>query len=505
MLEYKTLYEISTSLNSEQDIHALVRLAVDKVIETTRAQRGLLLVKGADGNYTFECARQRDKTDIRKPDSEISTTVIRSVLNSGESQIYANAAQDPRLSGSISSHDLNLLSIACAPLKTGDETFGVIYIDNRSLAALFDDRTRLLLDELSKIIAAPLWNSLSRQQLIEQSRQLKQQLEEHKGYDQIIGSSSAMQKVLNLVDQVADTGATVLITGESGAGKELVARRLHCKSSRADREMVILDCSTIADNLLEAELFGHDKGAFTGADKARPGWFEVADHSTIFLDEISEMSPAAQKKLLRLIQFGEFTPVGSKKKKTVDVRLLIATNRNLAQMVAEKTFRADLFYRINVIEISIPPLRERRDDILDIAAYFLQRFARENKKSISDFTASAKTLLLSHDYPGNIRELRNIVHYAVILCRADVIDVDLLSIATMQSPSFALYARTTFKAAKKRHLEQFERAFFKARLTESHGHITRAAASAGMYKKNFIDKMKQYGLRAQDFKDKSSQ
>ena len=257
MFEYKTLYEISILLNSEQDIHTLIRLAVDKVIETTKAQRGLLLMIDVEGDFIFECARNRDKTDIKKPDSEISRTIIQSVLSSGESQILDNALNDPNLSVSASVRDLNLLSIACAPLKTGDDTFGVLYIDNRSLAALFDEHTKLLLDELSAIISVPLNNSLSRQQLIKEQLQLKQQLEEQKGYDQIIGSSPAIQKVLGLVDQVADTDATVLITGESGTGKELFARQLHQKSGRADKELVILDCSTISENLMEAELFGH--------------------------------------------------------------------------------------------------------------------------------------------------------------------------------------------------------------------------------------------------------
>ncbi len=503
MLEYKTLYEISTLLNWESDIHKLIRLAVDKVIETTKAQRGMLLILDRDGEYVFECARNRDNTDIEKPDSEVSKTIIQSVLDSGESQILGNAMNNPELSISASVRNLNLLSIACAPLKAADDTFGVIYIDNRSLASLFDENTKLLLDELSTIISGPIKNSLVRQQLINEQRHLKQQLDEQKGYDQIIGSSPAIKRVMKLIDQVATTDATVLITGESGTGKELFARQIHQKSTRADKEMVILDCSTIADNLLESELFGHDKGAFTGADRARQGWFEVADNSTIFLDEIGEMSLAAQKKLLRLIQFGEFTPVGSKKAKQVDVRIITATNKNLLQMVKEGKFREDLYYRINVFEINIPPLRDRREEILDIATYFLYRFARENRKNISGFTDDAMALLLNHGFPGNIRELRNVIHYAVILCQTDLIDVDLLPILKMTAPSISLTMASTFKEAKQHHLEQFERAYLIERLMESRGNVTRAAARAGMYKKNFIDKMKQYGLDAQDFKEKS--
>ncbi len=498
MLEYKTLYEISTLLNSEPDIHKLIHLAVDKVIEATKAQRGMLLILDRDGQYVFECARNRDKTDIQKPHSEVSSTLIQSVLTSGKSRIQGNALNDPNLSVSASVRDLNLLSIACAPLKIEDDTFGVIYIDNRNLASVFDDNTKLLLDELSAIMSGPIKNSLARQQLIDEQRQLKQQLDEQKGYDQIIGSSSAIKNVLKLVDQVAPTDATVLITGESGTGKELFARQIHQKSNRADKEIVILDCSTIADNLLESELFGHDKGAFTGADRAKQGWFEIADNSTIFLDEIGEMSVSAQKKLLRLIQFGEFTPVGSKKSKKVDVRIITATNKNLQQMVKEGLFREDLYYRINVFEINIPPLRDRREDILDIATYFLHRFARQNRKNITGFADDAIALLLNHEFPGNIRELRNIIHYAVIVCPTDTIEAESLPLDE-PSKKLALSRDKNFKTAKQIVVEKFEKAFLIERLEETKGNITRAAENSGMYKKNFMDKMKYYGIRARDF------
>jgi len=499
MFEYKTLYEISTLLNSEQDIHSLIRLAVDKVIEATKAQRGLLLITDFKGEYLFECARNCDKSDIKKPQSQISTTIINSVIQSGECQIISNALNDPQLNVSSSVRNLNLLSIACAPLKSNQETFGVIYIDNRSLAALFDENTKLLLNELSKVISVPIYNSLQREKLIEEQRQLRQKLEEQKGYNQIIGSSPGIRKVLELVDKVAGTDATVTITGESGTGKELIARQLHQKSSRADKELVVLDCSSMTDTLMEAELFGHEKGAFTGADKSKPGWFEIADKSTIFLDEIGELSLAAQKKLLRLIQFGEFTPVGSKTVKKVDVRIIAATNRDLQQMVTEGIFRKDLYYRINVFELKIPPLRERREDILGLASYFLQQIARESKKEIHGFSDEAKSLLRNHNYPGNIRELRNMIHYAVILCQTDSIQAEHLPLGSSQSPMSM--DEINFKSAKQSVVDQFEKTFLLQRLKETKGNITRAAGNAGMYKKNFMDKMKQHGINSGDFKD----
>lgn len=500
MVEYKTLYEISMLLNSEQDIRTLLRLAVDKVIESTQAQRGMLLIADAAGRFAFECARNDDKTDIAKPDSEISRTVIQSAMDSGKTLVIGNALTDPKFKASSSVRGLQLLSIACAPLKNNDETFGVVYIDNRSLAALFDEKTRTLLEELSRIISVPIINSLSLRELLEQQRHLQLELAEQKGYDRLIGSSPAMTNVLTLVNQVADSDATVLITGESGTGKELIARQIHQKSSRSLKELVVLDCSAIAENLLEAELFGNAKGAFTGADTAKQGWFEIADKSSIFLDEIGELSPAAQKKLLRLIQFGDFTPVGSKKKKNVDIRLIIATNRNLPQMVNEGAFREDLFYRINVIEIKLPPLRERREDIVELANYFMRRLARENKKEITGLTEEAARLLRGYPYPGNIRELRNIIQYAVILCKGGVIGAEHLPLDKKpSSPCLPLHEKK-FKDAKEMVVGQFEKAFLCERLTETNGNIAQAARNAGMFKKNFIEKLREHNIDPSQFK-----
>lgn len=501
MIEYKTLYEISTLLNSQQDIHALIRLAIDKVIECTGAQRGMLLILGPNGEYEFECARNRNKTDIQTPDSQVSRTIIRTVLESGKAQVLENALNDPNFDVSASIRELQLTSVACAPLKVNDDVFGVIYIDSRVVTALFDADTQALLEELSKLISLPIKNSLSLKSSIEKQQKLISQIEELKGYDQLIGTSVAMLKLLTLIDKIAGSNATVLISGESGTGKELIARRLHQRSERKEHELVLLDCSTIAENLMEAELFGYEKGAFTGADKTKPGWFEVADKGAIFLDEIGELSAAAQKKLLRLIQYGDFTPLGSKKIKKADVRIIAATNRNLAEMVQAGTFREDLFYRINVIELPVPPLRERREDIAALARYFIEKLAAENKKLVAGLTPAALNKLEAYDYPGNIRELRNIIHYAVLLCKSEEIAADDLPIEHKNETASCLPEETNFMAAKQKVIETFEKIFVIKRLKETRGNITQASINAGMYKSNFIDKMKQYGIDAKDFKE----
>jgi Nif-specific regulatory protein len=503
MIEYKTLYEISMLLNSECDIHKLMAMAVDKIIETTQAQRGLLLVRHPNGGLLFECARDSKQNDIKKPDSEISITVINSVLDSGESLVISNAVQNSDFDASKSIKSLHIMSIACAPLKSNKETFGVIYIDNRNIAALFGEPTKLLLVELSKLVSIQVKNSLDRQLLLDEQRKLKDELEEQKGYDTIIGSSPGMLKLLDFANQVSRTNTIVLITGETGTGKELIARHVHHKSDRNEHELVILDCSTIAENLIESELFGCEKGAFTGADKTKPGWFEIADKGTIFLDEIGEMSLTAQKKLLRFIQTGDFTPVGSKKTRNADVRIIVATHRDLAEMVKAGTFRQDLYYRIHVVELHLPPLRERRDDIIDLALYYLNRIASKSGKRITDISEGARRLLMSYSYPGNVRELCNIIERAVIFCDEPVIQERHL--AHIQAGHLTGLntsgTETNFNKVKKRFVEQFEKDFLRTLLKESRGNITRAAATAGMYKKNFIDKMKLYTIEAKEFKE----
>jgi transcriptional regulator with GAF, ATPase, and Fis domain len=501
MIEYKTLYEISLLLNSIENIHELLQKAIDRVIESTNAQRGLLLVFDEVGEINFECARHKDKKDIKKPNSEISRTIIKKVVASGESILSADALHDENFDPSASMRELNLLSIVCSPISLDNKTLGLIYIDNRDITACFDENTKSLLDELASIIAPPLKNSIKKQQLVNRQKKLAEELKEQKGYDKIIGNCPPLQKVFELIDQIADSDAVVLITGETGTGKELVARQIHQKSNQAENELLVLNCSAIPENLLESELFGHEKGAFTGATQKKQGWFERAHHSSIFLDEIGELSPNAQSKLLRLIQFGEITPVGSTKTIKVNVRLITATHRNLKNMVKEGHFRQDLYYRINVIELMLPPLRDRGHDVLELADYFVKKYANRLNKTIVDIEDTAKSALLTYHFPGNVRELENIIQRSVILTKGDIILAETMPF---------LFAHTlndkpinqgdiNFRSAKKKLLVEFEVEFLKNRLSETKGNISQAAQNAGMYKKNFIDKMNLYNINRIDY------
>jgi two-component system NtrC family response regulator len=328
-----------------------------------------------------------------------------------------------------------------------------------------------------------------RQRLVAENRELREALAERHRVEGIIGDSGRMQEVLSLVRRVAPSDATVLIRGESGTGKELIARALHYASPRAAGPLVKVNCAALAESLLEAELFGHEKGAFTGAVASRKGRFELADGGSIFLDEIGDLPPHLQVKLLRVLQEREFERVGSSRPIKVDVRLLAATHRNLEALVREGRFREDLYYRINVVTIMLPPLRERREDLPPLIEHFLRAFAGKNGKTVRGLTREAREALLRYDYPGNIRELENLMERAVVLTRDDVIGVEDLPLA-LETPASGSGEEAGLIAA----VEGLERRMIREALAKADGTQTRAAELLGISERVLRYKLKKYGL-----------
>ena len=328
-----------------------------------------------------------------------------------------------------------------------------------------------------------------RQRLVAENRELREALAERYRVEGIIGDSGRMQEVLSLVRRVAPSDATVLIRGESGTGKELIARALHYASPRAAGPLVKVNCAALAESLLEAELFGHEKGAFTGAVASRKGRFELADGGSIFLDEIGDLPPHLQVKLLRVLQEREFERVGSSRPIKVDVRLLAATHRNLEALVREGRFREDLYYRINVVTIMLPPLRERREDLPPLIEHFLRVFAGKNGKTVRGLTREAREALLRYDYPGNIRELENLMERAVVLTRDDVIGVEDLPLA-LEAPASESGDEAGLIAA----VEGLERRMIREALAKADGTQTRAAELLGISERVLRYKLKKYGL-----------
>ncbi|MFA6901274.1 MAG: sigma-54 dependent transcriptional regulator [Desulfurivibrionaceae bacterium] len=307
----------------------------------------------------------------------------------------------------------------------------------------------------------------------------------------IIGSSGPMRELMEMVSYVAPTEATVLISGESGTGKELIAAALHHNSARKNGPFVKVNCAALVENLLESELFGHEKGAFTGADRRREGRFVQANGGTIFLDEISETSPGMQAKLLRVLQEHEVQRVGGQETLAVDVRVLAASNRKLEEEVAQGAFREDLYYRLNVVPLHVPPLKDRREDIPPLAEYFVEKFAKKNNRQVSGITPRCMTLLLNYPWPGNVRELENAIERGIILMRGDYLDEESLPIPVRR---FATKNENPSTSTPPGSLEEAEQIVIKNILAETGGNKSEASRRLNITRKTLLSKMHKYGL-----------
>jgi DNA-binding NtrC family response regulator len=337
---------------------------------------------------------------------------------------------------------------------------------------------------------------------------IKKEIDCHHGFDQFVGESREMQKVYRRIIQVASTDSTVLITGESGTGKELAARAIHKNSPRRDQPFVAVDCTALAENLLESELFGHVKGSFTGAVQTKMGLLMVADGGTLFLDEISNISLATQAKLLRVLQERQVTPIGGTQPVSFNIHLVAATNRNLKTMIAEGKFREDLFFRLNIIPLDLPPLRERKGDIPLLIRHFINKFIDEVGKDLRGISPEAMQFLENYSYPGNVRELVNTIERAVVLAEGDIIQKENLELSDTAEPEpgFDGYVPTNAEALKemKRHIrdrsvENVEKAFVMSALKRNNWNISRAAEETGMLRPNFQTMLKRLGISVKDY------
>ena len=343
------------------------------------------------------------------------------------------------------------------------------------------------LDHLSVLIK----RSLAGKDMAEKNRELRAELESLRrknGYSRIIGKSPKIQKLIETIQQIAPSRASVLITGESGVGKELVADAIVSYSDRKDKPFIKVHCAALNANLLESELFGHVKGAFTGAVADKKGRFELADGGTIFLDEIGEIDQSTQIKLLRVLQEREFEKVGGEKTIRTDVRVIAATNRDLQKEIAEGRFREDLYYRLNVVSLNVPPLRERKEDIFLLATAFLNEFNKENKKSIEGFSNEARSAITAYDWPGNIRELRNCVESAVVMCRTSQIEIEDLPPAVSRARG-----GNTIEIELGTTMDEAEKKIILGTVAFCKGNKSKAADVLGLGRKTIIRKMQEYG------------
>ena len=395
----------------------------------------------------------------------------------------------------------NLCEIDCALKKTMRQGKSLIdtsttILNSRGESIPISVSTALLCDEEGKILGG-----VETFRDISIIRQLREELAGNIEQDGMISRNKEMQQIFSLLGQIAQSDSSVLIEGETGTGKELLARAIHRQSARKDMRFVAINCGALPDTLLESELFGYKKGAFTGANRDKPGLFASAGSGTILLDEIGETSPAFQVKLLRLLEEGEFQPLGSVSPTKTQARIIAATNKDLAEMVRKETFRRDLFYRINIIHLKLPPLRNRSGDIPVLTDYFIQKMNKARKRDINSITPEALALLTSHSYPGNIRELENIIEHAFVLCRKGAIDIRHLPAALLKNNlGVDVSCETVDSQSLKGSLNVTEKQIILKALEENGNNRTAAARQLGMNKSTLYRKMKrlEIDLPAQD-------
>lgn len=421
--DLEALSEIALTINTIQEPDALLARVLEIAMETLEAERGFVLLTAPDHRDGFEVRSRRNFTEEQLDDVvRLSTSVVQRVLHEGEPVLVYETEKDARYRQTESIVVQRIQSIACVPLRLKQRQIGAIYLDSLTRRGRFTRASLPFLNAFANQAAIALENARLYQTLRQENRRLRSEVQRLHGFDEIIGRSRPMRDVLETVTRVLDTDATVLIEGESGTGKELIARAIHYNGPRKDHPFVAVFCGSLPDELLESELFGHKKGAFTGAVQDKRGLFEVADGGTIFLDEVGDLSPRMQTALLRVLQSGEIKRVGDTQIRTVDVRILSATNKSLSGLIEAGEFREDLYYRLNTIAITMPPLRHRRDDIPLLAHHFLDKFATGRRSHIEGFTPEALACLQSHPWPGNVRELENTIERAVVLCRGTLID-----------------------------------------------------------------------------------
>jgi len=419
------------------------------------------------------------------------------VVQSGKEIVVPDISKDPRFLHKTKSRKQEKgrrIAFFCVPVKLEGKTIGALSVDKQADTKDDFEANVKLLNVISTMVAqAVKLNKLvefDRKQLRDENVRLRRELKNQFDIQNMVGRSNAMKEVYRLIEQVSNSNATVLIRGESGTGKDLVAHAIHYNSLRADKPFVKVNCTALPDTLLESELFGHEKGAFTGAVETKIGRFERAHGGTIFLDEIGDFSLNLQVKLLRIIQFKEFERVGSAETRKTNVRIVVATHKNLEEQIKDGIFREDLYYRINVFPIYMPPLRERKDDIMLLADHFLEKIAAENDKNISRISTPAIDMLTRYHWPGNIRELENCIERAVLLCDAEVIRSEHLP------PSLQMIKKTDSVASRSltQIIENKERELIIDALKKSGGQQRKTATELGITERMLGYKLKKYGI-----------
>jgi len=482
----KVLYQVGRSLSSLLDWTELVERMMDRVLETVKAERGVLFVVGPDGTPRPEVVRGVDDRTVASA-FETSRRILDRALR-GEAVLSDDARTDQRFA-TESVVALNIVSFMCVPLRRGERTLGTLYVDHRSVADLFTPEDLAFLTALADVCAVALENSRMHRDLQQEVRDLRRGLEGKYRFENLVGGSERMVALFRTMERIADSDATVLIQGENGTGKELVARALHVHGPRRARPFVTVDCGTLAPELVASELFGHRKGAFTGAAEDRAGLFEQGHGGTVFLDQVEDLPLPLQPHLLRAVQEGEVRRVGETAYRKVSWRLIAASRLDLAERVRAGLFREDLYYRLRVVPLEVPPLRERGGDIPVLGRHFLERARERQGRAPDGFTAEALDRMQAYRWPGNVRELEHAIERAVLLAPERRIRPEDLGLdpASASSPALFRSSRPSDRESVAEALRAYD------------GNVTLAARALGLSRRGLQKVLKRHGLSRENF------
>ncbi|MGD8368567.1 MAG: sigma 54-interacting transcriptional regulator [Desulfobacterales bacterium] len=502
--EVTLLYEISKTLNEHLDLHKSLYKVLEILSNSMDMVRGTVAIRDPlKDEIAIEVAHGMTRTAMQRGKYKLGEGVTGRVIETGKAVTIPKISEDPtfldRTASRKAAKDRDL-SFICVPIKKGKQVVGALSADRPIDNAYPLKEAEKMLSVVATMIAQHVINlekiRIEKDQLREENRRLLGELENKYRFTNIVGNSNKMREVFQMVSQVSRSNATVLIRGESGTGKELVANSIHYNSLRSKGPFIKVNCAALPPTLIESELFGHEKGAFTGAIKQKLGKFEMADKGTIFLDEIGSIGLDIQANLLRVLQEKEFERVGGHRTLSTDVRVIAATNKNLEQAVEEQTFRGDLYYRLNVFPIYLPPLRERKTDVLLLADHFLEKYAKENLKDIRRFSTPAIDMMMDYHWPGNVRELENCIERAVLLCEEGVIHSYHLPPTLQTGKESGTLPALSLEEA----VESLEREMLIDALKNTRGNITTAAEILKTTVRKFSYKAKKYGIEYRHYR-----
>lgn len=485
------LLKISMSLSTMRDLASLQRTLLETLMQTIPADRGALMLvnENTEESHSYGI----DKRSQSEQRILISRSVAEKVLREGVAILSVDTSADEALRDAESLLVDRVCSLLCVPLVVRERTVGLIYLDTSNPAIVLDEGHLQLLTAAGAVAAVAIENVRHLEWLQGENQRLHEAIDlEHN----MIGESARMRDVFRFIQKIAPTEATVLIRGESGTGKELVAHAVHNNSERAGKQFVAINCAVLSEALLESELFGYEKGAFTSAVAQKRGRLEIADGGTLFLDEVGELTPGTQSKLLRVLQERQFERLGGTRTISIDVRIIAATNRDLEEAIKAGTFRQDLYYRLNVISLTLPPLRDRREDIPLLAYHFVAKYSKKCKRLVSGISPETRNCLLAYDWPGNVREMENAIERAVVLGNTEVIMPDdlpeSLLAATTPEQNLAGYHEAVNEMKKQLILRAIEQA---------NGNYTEAAKQLGIHSTNLHRLIRTLGLRSSTNRD----